>query len=93
MEKFSGITRQVSSNLDRFIRTIYETEFPNSVEATRVLLDDQRKNYDKLKEEILAAAKHGEGLLEDIRGRVNNGRDVYERNGNISAVERYLYCS
>lgn len=88
LEKFSSITRQVSANLDRFIRTIYETEFPNSVEATRGLLDAQGKQYDQLKEEILAAAKHGEGLLEDIRTRANNGRDVYERNGNISAIER-----
>lgn len=90
MEKFSSITRQVSSNLDRFIRTIYETEFPNSVVATRGLLEEQGKKYDQLKDEILAAAKHGEGLLEDIRCRVNNGRDVYERNGNISAIERYV---
>lgn len=90
LEKFSSITKQVSANLDRFIRTIYETEFPNSVEATRSLLDAQGQQYDQLKEEILAAAKHGEGLLEDIRTRANNGRDVYERNGNISAIERYL---
>lgn len=78
----------MSSNLDRFIRTIYETEFPNSVEATRSLLEAQGQQYGQLKEEILAAAKHGEGLLEDIRARANSGRDVYERNGNISAIER-----
>lgn len=58
------------------------------MEATRSLLESQGKQYDQLKDEILAAAKHGEGLLEDIRARANNGRDVYERNGNISAIER-----
>lgn len=49
LEKFSGLTHQVSCSLDLFMRIIHDTEFPNSVEATQTLLDDQGADYDKLK--------------------------------------------
>lgn len=78
----------MSANLDRFIKTIHETEFPNSVEATQKLLDEQGGEYEKLKEEILAAAKHGEGLLEEIKTKDELGREFSERTGTISSIER-----
>lgn len=49
MEKFSGLTNMVSGDLDTFMRQIHETEFPNSVEATKHLLEAQSYEYDKLK--------------------------------------------
>lgn len=88
LEKFSSLTHQVSCNLDSFIRSIHDTEFPNSVEATQKLLDEQGAEYEKLKDDILAAAKHGEGLLEDLKTRDEGGKEFSERTGIISSIER-----
>ncbi|XP_055702828.1 guanine nucleotide exchange factor DBS isoform X3 [Phlebotomus papatasi] len=90
LEKFSSLTHQVSCNLDSFIRSIHDTEFPNSVEATQKLLDEQGAEYEKLKDDILAAAKHGEGLLEDLKTRDEGGKEFSERTGIISSIERLL---
>ena len=49
MEKFSCLTQKVSADLDIFIQAIHDTEFPNSVDATQKLLDDQGSEYDRLK--------------------------------------------
>ncbi|XP_055918316.1 guanine nucleotide exchange factor DBS-like [Eupeodes corollae] len=49
LEKFSSLTHQVSNELDIFIQVIHDTEFPNSVDATQKLLDDQGADYDRLK--------------------------------------------
>lgn len=49
LEKFSSLTHQVSCNLDIFMRIIHDTEFPNSVEATQKLLDEQGCEYERLK--------------------------------------------
>lgn len=49
LEKFSSLTHQVSCNLDVFMRVIHDTEFPNSVEATQKLLDEQGNEYERLK--------------------------------------------
>lgn len=49
MEKFSSLTQQVTYNLEMFMRAIHDTEFPNSVEATQKLLDEQGIDYEKLK--------------------------------------------
>lgn len=49
LEKFSSLTHQVSCNLDIFMRIIHDTEFPNSVEATQKLLDEQGTEYERLK--------------------------------------------
>ncbi|XP_030369624.1 guanine nucleotide exchange factor DBS isoform X2 [Scaptodrosophila lebanonensis] len=89
LEKFSSLTHQVSAELDVFIQAIHDTEFPNSVEATRKLLEDQGTDYARLKEEILAAAKHGEALLDNIK--LNEElKEFSERTGNVSAIERLL---
>ncbi|XP_037929006.1 guanine nucleotide exchange factor DBS-like, partial [Teleopsis dalmanni] len=89
LEKFSSLTHQVSSELDIFIQAIHDTEFPNSVEATQKLLDDQGADYDRLKEEILAAAKHGETLLNNIKSN-DEFKEFSERTGNVSSIERLL---
>lgn len=49
LEKFSGLTHQVSCNLDIFMRVIHDTEFPNSVDATQKLLNEQGAEYERLK--------------------------------------------
>lgn len=49
LEKFSSLTHQVSCNLDIFMRVIHDTEFPNSVEATQKLLNEQGAEYERLK--------------------------------------------
>ncbi|XP_055838288.1 guanine nucleotide exchange factor DBS isoform X2 [Episyrphus balteatus] len=89
LEKFSSLTHQVSNELDIFIQVIHDTEFPNSVEATQKLLDDQGADYDRLKEEILAAAKHGESLLNNIKSN-DEIKEFSERTGNVSSIERLL---
>lgn len=88
LEKFSILTHQVSCNLDAFMRVIHDTEFPNSVEATQMLLDKQGADYERLKEGILSAARHGERLLDDFRTKDEAGKEFSERNGNVSATER-----
>ncbi|XP_031630381.1 guanine nucleotide exchange factor DBS isoform X3 [Contarinia nasturtii] len=88
LEKFSSLTHQVSCNLDIFMRVIHDTEFPNSVDATQKLLDEQGSEYERLKEEILAAAKHGERLLDDFRS--SEIKEFSERTGNVSTTERLL---
>uniref|UniRef100_A0A1B0GCA0 CRAL-TRIO domain-containing protein n=1 Tax=Glossina morsitans morsitans TaxID=37546 RepID=A0A1B0GCA0_GLOMM len=87
LEKFSSLTHQVSAELDIFIQAIHDTEFPNSVEATQKLLDDQGVDYERLKEEILAAAKHGETLLNNIKSN-DEIKEFSERTGNVSSIER-----
>ncbi|XP_017837139.1 guanine nucleotide exchange factor DBS isoform X3 [Drosophila busckii] len=89
LEKFSSLTHQVSAELDVFIQAIHDTEFPNSVETTKKLLEDQGTDYARLKEEILAAAKHGETLLDKIKA-IEELKEFSERTGNISAIERLL---
>lgn len=49
LEKFSGLTNIISSNLDAFMKSIHDMEFPNSVEATEKLIHDQGEQYEKLK--------------------------------------------
>lgn len=73
--------------MDIFIQAIHDTEFPNSVEATQKLLDDQGTDYCRLKEEILAAAKHGETLLNNIKSN-DEIKEFSERTGNVSSIER-----
>ncbi|KAM7344260.1 guanine nucleotide exchange factor DBS isoform 6-T10 [Cochliomyia hominivorax] len=89
LEKFSSLTHQVSAELDIFIQAIHDTEFPNSVDATQKLLDDQGLDYQRLKEEILAAAKHGETLLNNIKSN-EEIKEFSERTGNVSSIERLL---
>ncbi|XP_017865480.1 PREDICTED: guanine nucleotide exchange factor DBS isoform X3 [Drosophila arizonae] len=89
LEKFSSLTHQVSAELDVFIQAIHDTEFPNSVEATKKLLEDQGIDYARLKDEILAAAKHGETLLDKIKSN-EELKEFSERTGNVSAIERLL---
>ncbi|KFM65214.1 hypothetical protein X975_10291, partial [Stegodyphus mimosarum] len=44
-------------------RRLQETEFPNDVQSTLSLLEDQGGEYQNLKEDIRNAAMHGETLL------------------------------
>nr|XP_043066532.1 guanine nucleotide exchange factor DBS isoform X3 [Drosophila bipectinata] len=89
LEKFSFLTHQVSAQLDIFIKTIHDTEFPNSVNATEILIESQGNDYSRMKEEILIAAKHGESLLDNIK-MVEEFKEFSERTGNVSAIQRLL---
>ncbi|XP_070135126.1 guanine nucleotide exchange factor DBS isoform X8 [Drosophila bipectinata] len=86
LEKFSFLTHQVSAQLDIFIKTIHDTEFPNSVNATEILIESQGNDYSRMKEEILIAAKHGESLLDNIK-MVEEFKEFSERTGNVSAIQ------
>lgn len=85
----------MSTSLDNFIQKISETEFPNTVETTQHLLEQQGNTYSELKEEILMAAKHGESLLHSIRDKsqYDDPTIIQSHNpdttGNVFAVERY----
>uniref|UniRef100_A0A182JT36 CRAL-TRIO domain-containing protein n=1 Tax=Anopheles christyi TaxID=43041 RepID=A0A182JT36_9DIPT len=87
LEKFSGLTNIISSNLEAFMKSIHDMEFPNSVEATEKLIHDQGEQYEKLKEDILSAGQHGEVLLEEMKSKRECDRETVERFGNISSVE------
>ncbi|XP_020815342.1 guanine nucleotide exchange factor DBS-like [Drosophila serrata] len=89
LEKFSSLTHKVSGELDLFLQALHDIEPPNSVETTRKLLDSRSIEYDRLKMEILTAAKHGETLLNNIKS-IEEYREFSERTGNISAIERLL---
>ncbi|KAJ8986252.1 hypothetical protein NQ317_009960 [Molorchus minor] len=93
LEKFSAITQQISNALDVFTKTIEETELPNNVDSTQQLLDKQNETYSNLKEEILAAAKHGENLLFSIKEKSGTSTSDLQSSDTISnvfAVERLL---
>ncbi|XP_058066484.1 guanine nucleotide exchange factor DBS isoform X1 [Anopheles bellator] len=92
LEKFSGLTNVISCNLDAFMKTIHEMEFPNSVDATEKLMLEQGQHYEKLKEDILSAGRHGESLLEEMKTKrdCDYDRETLERFGNISSIERLL---
>lgn len=49
LERFSGQTTLVAHHLEAFMRSIHDTELPNSVEATEQLLIEQGTEYTKLK--------------------------------------------
>ncbi|EDS39847.1 conserved hypothetical protein [Culex quinquefasciatus] len=88
LEKFSGLTNMISCNLDVFMKSIHEMEFPNSVDATEKLIEEQGEQYEKLKEDIMAAGRHGEVLLEEMRTKKECDKETVERFGNISSIER-----
>lgn len=93
LETFSSITQQVSNDLDVFTRTIEETELPNDVESTQLLLDKHTLIYSDLKKDILSAAKHGEDLLISIKHSskaATSQDDQSAENSNIFIVERLL---
>lgn len=93
LETFSAITQQVSNDLDVFTRTIEETELPNDVDSTQLLLDKHTLIYSDLKKDILSAAKHGEELLISIKQSSKPAADQEDHsheNNNIFVVERLL---
>ncbi|XP_062552792.1 guanine nucleotide exchange factor DBS isoform X3 [Armigeres subalbatus] len=90
LEKFSGLTNMISCNLDAFMKMLHEMEFPNSVDATEKLIEEQGDQYEKLKEDIMAAGRHGEVLLEEMRMKKETDKETVERFGNISSIERLL---
>lgn len=96
LQKFSVITKEISQALDIFLSSILETEFPNNVDATQQLLNQQGIIYSELKDEIAAATKHGENLLVNIRENpaCKSIQPVPNENsdklGNVFAVERLL---
>ncbi|KAF5296920.1 hypothetical protein FQA39_LY12277 [Lamprigera yunnana] len=94
LEQFSIVTQRVSRALDEFTKSINETEFPNNVDSTQHLLNQQTSSYSELKEEILTAAKHGEQLLTTIRENFGKKIDSHyqypDTISNVFAVERLL---
>lgn len=67
VEKFTSNLQQISSSLREMTRRLQETEFPNDVQSTLSLLEDQGGEYQNLKDDIRSAAMHGETLLSCIR--------------------------
>lgn len=41
-----------------------------------------------IQDEILAAARHGEQLLNDFKTKDESGKEFSERSGNVSTTER-----
>ncbi|XP_070494740.1 guanine nucleotide exchange factor DBS isoform X6 [Chironomus tepperi] len=87
LENFSAQTTLVAHHLEIFMRTIHDTEFPNSVESTEALLVEQGVEYTKLKDEIQQVGQKGEELLAEIRRKAEL---CVDRVGNISSIERLI---
>ncbi|GBM14051.1 hypothetical protein AVEN_49567-1, partial [Araneus ventricosus] len=67
VENFTSNLQEISSSLREMTRRLQETEFPNDVQSTLSLLENQGGEYQNLKEDLRNAAKHGETLLSCIR--------------------------
>ncbi|KAL7048759.1 hypothetical protein ACKWTF_003480 [Chironomus riparius] len=87
LENFSAQTTLVAHHLEIFMRTIHDTEFPNSTESTEALLVEQGIEYTKLKDEILQVGQKGEELLAEIRRKAEL---CVDRVGNLSSIERLI---
>ncbi|XP_071036911.1 guanine nucleotide exchange factor DBS isoform X2 [Parasteatoda tepidariorum] len=67
VENFTTNLQDISASLRELTQRLQETEFPNDVQSTLSLLEDQGGEYQSLKEDIRCAAMHGETLLNCIR--------------------------
>ncbi|KAG8195514.1 hypothetical protein JTE90_019503 [Oedothorax gibbosus] len=67
VENFTCNLQEISSTLREMTRRLQETEFPNDVQSTLSLLENQGGQYQNIKQDIRSAAMHGETLLGCIR--------------------------
>uniref|UniRef100_A0A1A8F647 MCF.2 cell line derived transforming sequence-like n=1 Tax=Nothobranchius korthausae TaxID=1143690 RepID=A0A1A8F647_9TELE len=93
IEGFALMVKKTAQTLQLFGTELAETELPNEIQATTILLSTHTGKRDKMKEGILVALDQGSRLLESINEPVvrdpdhNMNQDELE---NLATVQRLL---
>ncbi|XP_040913774.1 guanine nucleotide exchange factor DBS [Toxotes jaculatrix] len=93
IEGFALMVKKTAQTLQSFGTELAETELPNEIQATTVLLSTHTDKKDKMKEDLLVALGQGGRLLESINEPVvrdpdhNMNQDELE---NLATVQRLL---
>ncbi|XP_060944120.1 guanine nucleotide exchange factor DBS-like isoform X4 [Limanda limanda] len=93
IEGFALTVKKTAQTLQSFGTELAETELPNEIQATIVLLSTHTNKKDKMKEDLLVALGQGRRLLESINEPVardpdhNMNQDELE---NLATVQRLL---
>ncbi|XP_077946310.1 guanine nucleotide exchange factor DBS isoform X7 [Gasterosteus aculeatus] len=93
IEGFALMVKKTAQILQSFGTVLAETELPNDIQATSVLLSTHTNKKDKMKEDLLVALNQGSRLLESINEPVvrdpdhNMNQDELE---NLATVQRLL---
>ncbi|KAF0026625.1 hypothetical protein F2P81_021362 [Scophthalmus maximus] len=93
IEGFARMVKKTAQTLQSFGTELAETELPNEIHATSVLLSTHTSKKDKMKEDLLVALDQGRRLLESINEPVardpdhNMNQDELE---NLATVQRLL---
>ena len=105
MEKFSALASDVASRLRRLCGKLENTQFPNDVTQTELLIAEHDVAIREVKRELEAVIEHGESLLVCFKMNTNclqpdhHGDDVVMatsllpayRATHVMAVERLRY--
>ncbi|KAM9710121.1 guanine nucleotide exchange factor DBS isoform 2-T2 [Menidia menidia] len=93
IEGFAMMVKRTAQTLQSFGMELAETELPNEIQATTILLSTHTNRRDKMKEDILVALGQGSRLLEGINEPLmrdpdhNMNQDELE---NLATVQRLL---
>ncbi|XP_027878489.1 guanine nucleotide exchange factor DBS isoform X5 [Xiphophorus couchianus] len=93
IEGFALMVKRTAQTLQSFGTELAETELPNEIKTTTILLSTHTSKRDKMKEDILVALHQGNRLLESINEPVirdpdhNMNQDELE---NLATVQRLL---
>ncbi|KAM3607447.1 uncharacterized protein V6R79_007932 [Siganus canaliculatus] len=93
IEGFALMVKKTAQTLQCFGTELAETELPNEIQATTILLSTHTNKKDKMKEDLLVALGQGSRLLESINEPVvrdpdhNMNQDEME---NLATVQRLL---
>lgn len=93
IEGFALMVKKTAQTLQSFGTELAETELPNEIHATTILLSTHTTKKDKMKEDLLVALGQGSRLLESINEPVvrdpdhNMNQDELE---NLATVQRLL---
>uniref|UniRef100_A0A7N8X2H0 MCF.2 cell line derived transforming sequence like n=1 Tax=Mastacembelus armatus TaxID=205130 RepID=A0A7N8X2H0_9TELE len=93
IEGFALMVKKTAQTLQSFGTELAETELPNEIQATTILLSSHTNKKDKMKEDLLLALGQGSRLLESINEPVtrdpdhNMNQDEME---NLATVQRLL---
>ncbi|XP_047227481.1 guanine nucleotide exchange factor DBS isoform X4 [Girardinichthys multiradiatus] len=93
IEGFALVVKRTAQTLQSFGTELAETELPNEIKTTTILLSTHTSKRDKMKDDILVALNQGSRLLENINEPVirdpdhNMNQDELE---NLATVQRLL---
>uniref|UniRef100_A0A8C7YTR2 Mcf.2 cell line derived transforming sequence-like b n=1 Tax=Oryzias sinensis TaxID=183150 RepID=A0A8C7YTR2_9TELE len=93
IEGFALMVKRTAQALQSFGTELAETELPNEIQATTILLSTHSNKRDKMKEDLLVALGQGSRLLESINEPImhnpdhNMNQDELE---NLATVQRLL---